>query len=155
MNTPQGYVLQNQITHFRHLPADSTHSFAYHTLSILVSLNALEDSSLNLASGLIFGYGGRGRLVGIRPEHYLSNSSCTIRSKLESILKDRGYSNLDRYIQDAWIMTMPSFLGFEGMNPLTVYFCYGSDKSLRVVILEVCHWCTMNYWESITDLKYL
>lgn len=145
---PQGYVLQNQVTHSRLLPVDSAHAFTYPTLSILVSLNALEDRSLNLASGWIFGYGGIwGRLVGIRPEPYLTRSSekaCTIRSKLEAILKDRHYSNPGEYFQDAWMMTMPSFLGFEGINPLTVYFCYGLG-GLRLVVLEVRFKC----WNSI------
>ena len=137
---PQGYVLQNQVTHSRLLPADSAHAFTYPTLSILVSLNALEDYSLNLASGWIFGYGRIwGRLVGIRPDPYLANSygkARTIRSKLETILKDRDYSKREGYFQEAWMMTMPSFLGFEGINPLTVYFCYGWD-GLRLVVLEV------------------
>ena len=137
---PQGYILQNQVTHSRLLPADSAHAFTYPTLSILVSLNALENSSLNLASGWIFSYGGIwGRLVGIRPDPYLTKSfgrACTIRSKLEAILKDRDYSNIEEYFQDAWMMTMPSFLGFEGINPLTVYFCYGLDR-LKLVVLEV------------------
>ncbi|KAF8804410.1 hypothetical protein BYT27DRAFT_7340075 [Phlegmacium glaucopus] len=137
---PQGYVLQNQVTHSRLLPAESAHAFTYPTLSILVSLNALEDYSLNIALGWIFGYGGIwGRLVGIRPDPYLTNSFgkvCTIRSKLEAILKDRNYSSPEEYFQDAWMMTMPSFLGFEGINPLTVYFCYGLH-GLRLVILEI------------------
>lgn len=137
---PRGYVLQNQVTHARLLPADSAHAFTYSTLSILVSLNALEDYSLNLGLGWIFGYGGVwGRLVGIRPEPYLTSSfgkTYTIRSKLEGILKDRGYSNRENYFHDAWMMTMPSFLGFEGINPLTVYFCY-SLNGLQLVVLEV------------------
>ncbi|CEL61105.1 hypothetical protein RSOLAG1IB_09756 [Rhizoctonia solani AG-1 IB] len=36
------------------------------------------------------------------------------------------------------MMTMPSFIGFEGINPLTVYFCYEEGKtSVWGMVLEV------------------
>ncbi|KAK7446978.1 hypothetical protein VKT23_014191 [Stygiomarasmius scandens] len=35
------------------------------------------------------------------------------------------------------MMTMPSYLGFEGINPLTVYFCYKPGGVLWLVVLEV------------------
>ncbi|KAH9984716.1 hypothetical protein BJV77DRAFT_1089086 [Russula vinacea] len=41
-------------------------------------------------------------------------------------------------MDDAWILTMPSYCGFEGINPLTVYFCYRKDRpQLWVVVLEI------------------
>ncbi|KIY63872.1 hypothetical protein CYLTODRAFT_493562 [Cylindrobasidium torrendii FP15055 ss-10] len=36
-----------------------------------------------------------------------------------------------------WMMTMPSYMGFEGINPLTVYYCYTPEGGLAVVVLEV------------------
>jgi hypothetical protein len=33
---------------------------------------------------------------------------------------------------------MPSILGFEGLNPLTVYHSYNTSNVLKFVVLEVC-----------------
>lgn len=133
---PQAYILRNQVTHARHIPLEASHAFTYPTLSLLVSLDALERGSLDLGRGWIFGYGGLwGRLVGLRSDSYVTGQKgLSIRNKLEGILRHRGY--LDT-MDDAWMMTMPSFLGFEGINPLTVYFCY-KNGDLWTTVLEVC-----------------
>lgn len=132
---PQAYILRNQVTHARHLPLEASHAFTYPTLSLLVSLDALERGSLDLGRGWIFGYGGLwGRLVGLRSEPYVTGQKAlSIRNKLEGILGHRGYVDT---MDDAWMMTMPSFLGFEGINPLTVYFCY-KNGDLWITVLEI------------------
>jgi DUF1365 family protein len=133
---PRGYVLGNDVTHARLLPKESSHAFTYYTLSFLVSLKALESRSLDLGWGFIFGYGGlHGRLVGLRPDPYLeARPGLTIQAKLRRILDVRGYTDL---IEDSWMLTMPSYLGFEGINPLTVYFCYKPGGEFWLVVLEV------------------
>lgn len=132
----KGYILENQVTHARLLPVESKHAFTYPSLSLLLSLNALEDHSLDLGQGWIFGYGGRwARLVGIRPAPYLSDNGGSIRERLEKVLVDRGFA--DGGLEDAWMMTMPSLLGFEGINPLTVYFCYRPGGKFFLTVLEV------------------
>jgi DUF1365 family protein len=50
------------------------------------------------------------------------------------LLQERGCAGLE----DAWMMTMPSLLGFKGINSLTVYFCYNAEGELFVTVLEVC-----------------
>ncbi|KAJ7452110.1 hypothetical protein B0H11DRAFT_2074323 [Mycena galericulata] len=136
ISCPRGYILENQVTHARLFPVGSTHAFTYPTLSLLVSLNALEDHSLDLGNGWIFGYGGRwGRLVGLRPAPYLAVGGGSIRQRLEKVLCDRGFG--ERGLEDAWMMTMPSLLGFEGINPLTVYFCYRPGGHFFLTVLEV------------------
>jgi DUF1365 family protein len=105
-------------------------------VSLLLSLNALENYSLDLGRGWLFGYGGRwARLVGLRAAPYLTENGGTIRQRLEKVLLDRGFASED--LEDAWMMTMPSLLGFEGINPLTVYFCYRPGGQFFLVILEV------------------
>ncbi|KAJ7270693.1 hypothetical protein B0H12DRAFT_1229183 [Mycena haematopus] len=132
---PRGYILENQVVHARLLPVGSSHAFTYPTLSFLVSLNALENHSLDLGYGWIFGYGGRWtRLVGLRPAPYLTENGGSIRQRLEKVLFDRGFGGS---LEDAWMMTMPSLLGFEGINPLTVYFCYRPGGQLFLAVLEV------------------
>ncbi|KAJ7607379.1 hypothetical protein FB45DRAFT_1067930 [Roridomyces roridus] len=106
--------------------------------SLLVSLNALESHSLDLGwhGWHIRATAGRwGRLVGLRPKPYLTDTpEGSIRERLEKVLRDRGFGG---QLEDAWMMTMPSLLGFEGINPLTVYFCYRPGGRFFLTVLEV------------------
>ncbi|KAF8966901.1 hypothetical protein BDZ97DRAFT_1805803 [Flammula alnicola] len=125
----QSYLLHNQVTHARLLPEESANAFTYPTLTLLVSLDALERRTLDLGRGWV--------ITGLRPEPYLTKQPGTIRSKLDNILRTRGFLDATHVLQDAWMMTMPSFLGFEGINPLTVYFCYDSTGTFWLTVLEI------------------
>ncbi|ESK90323.1 hypothetical protein Moror_13752 [Moniliophthora roreri MCA 2997] len=149
----KGYILTNNVNHARLLPVSSRHSFTYSTVSLLLSLNALESGELNLGwRGSIFAYGGiYGRILGLRSDSYLTQEVCELKEKkrrngsiigkLRGVLRDRGFLETDEELRDAWILTMPSYFGFEGINPLTVYFCYkntpGKENELWLVVLEV------------------
>ncbi|KAG6868773.1 hypothetical protein C0993_010700 [Termitomyces sp. T159_Od127] len=143
----RGYILENQVTHARLLPVESSHAFTYPTIAFLMSLDALEHHKLDLWKGWLFGYGGLwGRVTGVRTNPYLAdvvNSvgvRQTIREKLDQLLMERGYIGPNRHslLNDAWMLTMPNYLGFEGINPLTVYFCYkAGETALWLVVLEV------------------
>ncbi|KAL1662548.1 hypothetical protein GGF50DRAFT_58719 [Schizophyllum commune] len=137
----RGYVLFNSVTHARLLPVESSHSFTYPTISLLVSLNALEAHELNLGpAGLLLAYGRRyGTLLGLRSKPYLREGEGSIRDKLEALLCERGVLvEGGQLIKDVWMMTMPSFMGFEGINPLTVYFVYAQGSgALWLVVLEI------------------
>jgi DUF1365 family protein len=136
----RAYILFNQVIHTRLLPSESKHSFSYPTVSLLLSAAALECQSLDLGYGWIFSYGGtRGRLLGLRSNPYLcadTHEKRTIQDKLRTTFVERGYMDIADVLDDFWIMTMPNFVGFEGINPLTVYYCYKSNK-LWVTVLEV------------------
>ncbi|KAF4586372.1 hypothetical protein EYR38_010648 [Pleurotus pulmonarius] len=138
----RGYVLRNKVTHQRLLPEPSSHRFVYPTVCLLVSLSALEKGALDIGRGWLFGYGGLfGRLTGLRPDPYLTaggskGSGSTIHERLIQVLTPR-FANAAALLEDSWMMTMPSFLGFEGINPLTVYFCYNSAGNFWLCILEV------------------
>ncbi|CUA73027.1 Glutamate-ammonia-ligase adenylyltransferase [Rhizoctonia solani] len=137
-----GYILTNQVVHARLLPVESKHAFSYQTMSLLLSVSALENKTLNCGwRGVIFGYPGIwGRMTGLRPQTYLRDQigsdavvTASIRQKLAELLRS---SNMK--LGEVWMMTMPSFLGFEGINPLTVYFCYEKGKAdVWGIILEV------------------
>ena len=134
------YILLNNVHHSRLLPTSSKHSFSYPTLSLLLSLRALESHSLDLLGGYVFCYGGLYfRLTGVRPDGYFMPDSKgkrkrSIMQKLMILLEERG---IEGEVEDVWMVTMPSYLGFEGINPLTVYFVYNSQGSCWLVILEV------------------
>ncbi len=138
----RGYVLRNKVTHQRLLPEPSSHRFVYPTVCLLVSLSALEKGALDIGRGLLFGYGGLfGRLTGLRPDPYLTaggskGNGSTIHGRLIHVLTPR-FANAAELLVDSWMMTMPSLLGFEGINPLTVYFCYNSAGDFWLCVLEV------------------
>ncbi|KAG1732684.1 uncharacterized protein EDB91DRAFT_668529 [Suillus paluster] len=134
----RGYILRSQVTHARLLPALSAHSFTYSTLFIFVSLADLESNNLNLLGGWLFRYGSIWRnVVGLRARRYLEDKqkNVSIRSKLEYTLSERGFDA--RVLGDVWMMTMPSIFGFEGLNPLTVYYGYDKSEVLKFIVLEV------------------
>ncbi|KAI0670227.1 hypothetical protein C8Q78DRAFT_975614 [Trametes maxima] len=157
------YVLENTVTHARLLPAPATHAFTYPTLAFLLSLDALEAHALDLARGWLFGYGGTAwRLTGLRSGAYLlpdtfpghgsrstSGASASkgtlgqwgLKAKLVDVLvmqgKDAARVGEWKEVGDAWMLTMPSYMGFEGINPLTVYFCYSREGVLEWIVLEI------------------
>ena len=149
----RAFVLWNIVTHSRTLPKESAHRFSYHTISLLVSLGALETHDLDLWGGWLFGYGSVFNVCGLRPSAYLTPSEDpkkTIRCKLDEVLVERGWDS--RGVEEVWFATMPSFLAFEGLNPLSVYYLYKSipkqdssetrqggtaSRSLWLVVLEV------------------
>ncbi|KAI0776762.1 hypothetical protein BD413DRAFT_610350 [Trametes elegans] len=160
------YILENTVTHARRLPAASAHAFAYPTLALLLPLRALERRALDLGRGWVFGYGGGGaaaRLTGLRSGAYLlpdgavdcdsrsggaegeserrREAGPSLRAKLAAVLEMHGREGARVRAWaaggDAWMLTMPSYVGFEGINPLTVYFCYDAPGALAWVVLEI------------------
>ena len=110
----------------------------------MVSLNALESHLLDRGGGWLFGYGGVSfRITGIRPSGYVyanEPSTRSIKEKLKKLLVDRGLDQEGDTLEDAWMLTMPSYLGYEGINPLTVYFCYQREGTEPwAIVLEVSH----------------
>ncbi|KAI0354321.1 hypothetical protein OH77DRAFT_1405638 [Trametes cingulata] len=155
------YILENTVTHARLLPTPSTHAFTYPTLAFLLSLNALEAHALDLGRGWLFSYGSTAwRLTGLRSGAYLlpdsyrapsplspssdapaSKNVKSIKTKLADVLilqrVDETRVREWAATGDAWMLTMPSYLGYEGINPLTVYFCYAQDGTLEWVVFEI------------------
>ncbi|TDL26880.1 hypothetical protein BD410DRAFT_715281 [Rickenella mellea] len=133
------FILRNKVTHTRLLPTETAHAFTYPTLSVLLSLNALESHALDIGGGWLFGYGtSLGRVTGVPASAYLQDycgTTKSIRSKLENLLNVNDYDA--QLLDDAWMLTMPSFLGFEGINPLTIYFCYKHTGGCWLVVLEI------------------
>ncbi|TBU31336.1 hypothetical protein BD311DRAFT_804818 [Dichomitus squalens] len=144
-STPNNaYILENTVTHARLLPEPSTHAFSYPTVAFLLSLDALESHSLDLAGGWLFGYGGVSwRVTGLRSAAYLlpdsrkdGKKSWGIKEKLQEVLEQHGEDGDE--LGDVWTLTMPSYLGYEGINPLTVHYCYArGEERLAWVVFEI------------------
>ena len=142
--SPQAYILRSITSHARFLPVESRHVFTYPVLSVLFSLSTLESGQISLLNGFLFSFGGiHGRILGMRSAGYLyddGGKEPSIRKKLGEALGQFGIELAGEQMDDAWILTMPSYCGFEGINPLTVYFCYRKDcPELWIVVLEVSH----------------
>jgi DUF1365 family protein len=156
--SPQAYILRSITSHARFLPVDSRHAFTYPVLSLLLPLSALESGQLSLLNGFLFSFGGvHGRILGMRSAGYLyddSGKEPSIRRKLGEALRQFGIEPAEQ-MDDAWILTMPSYCGFEGINPLTVYFCYRKEgPELRIVVLEVSVFrCPINSENRLTAQK--
>lgn len=140
------YVINGSTSHVRFLPTESRHSFTYPTLSLLVSLRDLEVNDLDLGwRRLIFAYAPKSfALTALSPDSYLQDDSSaqgmSMTQKLYKLLDEREMRHVSETLGDIWTMTMPSFLGFAGVNPLTVHFCYHKDTlDLLLVVLEVFH----------------
>ncbi|KAJ4001381.1 hypothetical protein F5050DRAFT_1891270 [Lentinula boryana] len=144
MSSPKGYILTNTVSHTRFTPF--RHTFKYTTIAVLVEISALEDSKLD--TPFLFGYNKRWRsLCSLRSDGYLFPSSdidkMGIREKLDVLLRKGDYGNVLDGPTEIWMLSMPSYFGFEGINPLTVYLIYAvangheSIKELKLVLFEV------------------
>lgn len=129
-------------THARILPIPTKHAFSYPLIYLAVDIDELESGRLDLPGRLV-NYGGSPftKVLGLRPVNYLTPGPGTLREKVKLLL-DNGVGEAD--IGRVWLVTMPSFLGFEGINPLSVWYIYakGDEKDegagkLSCIILEV------------------
>ncbi|KAI0052412.1 hypothetical protein FA95DRAFT_1601787 [Auriscalpium vulgare] len=159
-----GYIVHSSVTHARLRPADAKHAFTYPVLSLLLPLARLvhihpPSAPLSLGwRGLLFSYGPAARarsLLSLRAEGYLyddAGAEQSLPEKLARTLETYGYGvyfgtqpvhDGDGAVPaDAWMLTMPAYAGYEGLNPLTVYFVYPrrdneEEVALWLAVLEV------------------
>ncbi|KAJ3811527.1 hypothetical protein F5876DRAFT_75720 [Lentinula aff. lateritia] len=151
-NHPKGYILTNAVSHTRFIPF--LYSFKYTTIAVFVEISALEDSKLD--TPFLFGYNKRWRsLCSLSSDGYLLPSSgigkMGFRGKVGALLKQGGCGDVMDGTNEIWMLSMPSYLGFEGINPLTVYLIYSiatpssvfrseddrESRKLRLVLFEV------------------
>ncbi|KAJ9099298.1 hypothetical protein QFC21_004179 [Naganishia friedmannii] len=138
-------------SHRRFLPATAIHSFSYPLIYLGLDLEELESGSLDLPASRGFVYGGNPwtSILGIQADSYLDISTprpdVSFRQRLLGLLASNGVQ--EHEVGRVWLLTMPSYIGKSGINPLTTYFVYrkpGSEKGseqreggLLCVVLEV------------------
>lgn len=130
--------------HRRYLPVPAKHGFSYPLIYLGLDLDQLESNSIDLRSRF-FRYGSSLAVLGIKHEQYLAPSDGlksgvpgAWRVELQNLVEQHGVDPQE--MGRIWMVTMPSYLGFVGVNPLSVYFCYrkGSlEAGLLCVVLEV------------------
>lgn len=150
------FLISAYTTHARFLPKPSKHAFSYPLIYLGLDLDDLESGSLDLPSR-VFGYNTHplSVILGIRRKNYLTAPSLSdtsgdinrksgevavgkdsLRDALSYLLETHGgISKGD--VGRIWVVTMPSLMGFEGINPLTVWYIYHKDGGFIAVVLEV------------------
>lgn len=143
-NTPTRslvHVYPAKTAHARFLPTVAKHVFSYPVLFFGFDLDALEAGELDL--GRAFGYQPpRRTLTSFTPGGYLGkgkDGTQSIRDKLNELMRERGVPL--SLVERVYTVSMPAYLGIEGINPLTTHFGYSVDEdgnwTLRAVVLEV------------------
>ena len=129
-------LLPAYTSHARLLPFPARHAFSYPLLYLGVDIDALESGALDLPNRLLV-YGGSpwSKVMGLRPDGYLGHGPGSLRSKVNALSEKHGVDPSD--VGKVWLVTMPSFLGFEGINPLSVWYVYDRNGGLLCCILEV------------------
>ena len=123
----RAFSLHSTTSHARFLPADVRHAFAYPVLSLLLLLSALESGRPSLLNMFLFSFGTI-RAFSVYAVQGISMTTAEANRRYESSLRVRcrifSIQHANEQTDDAWILTIPSYFGFEGIKPLTVYFCY-------------------------------
>lgn len=136
------FLIPAYTNHARLLPIPSRHAFSYPLLYIGADIDSIEDGALDLP-GRLLAYGGRpiSKILGLRSDGYFEPGREPLRTKLEALL-DAHDVNISGELSRVWLVTMPSFVGVEGINPLSVWYCYRKPQGecrgeLLCVVLEV------------------
>ena len=135
--TLRSVLIPSYTSHARLLPKPTKHSFTYPLIHVGIDIDALESGSLDLP-GRLFTYRGHplSKVLGLRSRNYLVPGPQSFRTKVNDLLLSHGMD--EEEIGRAWLVTMPSFLGFEAINPLSVWYVYTKGGGgLSAVILEV------------------
>ena len=145
-NPIHAHLFHARTAHARFLPIQAKHIFSYPVLFYGVDLDRLQDHTTDL--GRLFGYRSSKkaawRITALSPTAYLDADSPreggkSIKAKLVDYLEKKGVGR--EFAKRVYTVTMPAYLGFEGINPLTVHYCYSEQEEerrrLEIVVLEV------------------
>lgn len=116
-----------RVRHTRYLPV--THRLDYPIYLFGIALEELELLDRNL---ILFGYNHL-RPLSIYDRDYLDASSMTIREKLMNLLREKTFAGK---IARITLITSPRYLHYV-FNPVSFYYCYGTDDSLLCTVAEV------------------
>ncbi|EFP74687.2 uncharacterized protein PGTG_00643 [Puccinia graminis f. sp. tritici CRL 75-36-700-3] len=165
------HLFINQTHHARFLPSSSTHQFKYSLIQFGLDLDHLEAAQLDIPHLFRFSkpkndqLASRFRLLfdpsswlnliqifSISPSSYFKNTPSNNTHQAQSIklalfnqLETQFDLDPHQEIGKVYLLSMPTYLGFTSINPLSIYFCYQkpvdpSDPNhppLKYVVLDV------------------
>lgn len=103
------------------------HKLAYKVFMLLVDLDELPELRKLKTLGV-----GRFNLFGFDPARFGDSSGRPLKAQIEATLAEAGIAHGG----PVRMLAMPQILG-RAFNPLTVYFCYGPDRTLSAILYEV------------------
>lgn len=116
-----------RVRHHRFRP--KPHALAYRVFWMLLDLDEID----TLTHHLRFFSRNRFNLYAFRDADYGDRSGRPLKAQVEAALDDAGIAWDGGTVR---LLTMPRILGYA-FNPLSTYFCYGRDGSLRATVYEV------------------
>ncbi len=115
------------VVHRRYRP--TVHGLQYRVVSLLVDLDDLEDLS---SRSRLFSY-NRSNLFSLHAKDHGDGAGDNLKG---TILGKIRAENPQVQIERVQMLCFPRVLGYV-FNPLTVYYCYGSDDQLAFIVYEV------------------
>ncbi|ODN80998.1 hypothetical protein L202_03107 [Cryptococcus amylolentus CBS 6039] len=140
-NALPSYLYTSKVYHKRKIPSLAHHAFTSPAIFLCADIDALQDGALDAPLRVVRQGGHPGtKVVGLKSHKYLGSGDASYRTKLEALLERYGVRAEE--VGKVWMTTMPSLLGFEGLNPLTTWYVYGKAKDgqrgeLKWLVLEV------------------
>ena len=116
-----------EVMHARLKPVG--HRFSYRVMSLLIDLDRLDDAD---RQSPLFGV-NRAALYSFRESDHGERDGSSLRAYAQRCASDHG---IDLTGGRILLLCYPRLLGYT-FNPLSIYFCYGADGTLAVLIYEV------------------
>lgn len=124
---PQSCIYEGEVMHCRLRPR--RHRFVYRVFSLLLDLDALDGLGRRLR---LFSY-NRFNLFAFHDRDHGDRDGSRLRPWVERRLAEDG---IDLGGGRIFIHALPRLLGYV-FNPLSVYWCYAADGTLRAILYEV------------------
>ena len=105
------------------------HRFSYRVMSVLIDLDRLDDAN---RQSPLFGV-NRAALYSFRESDHGDRDGSPLRAYAQRCAGDHG---IDLAGGRVLLLCCPRLLGYT-FNPLSIYFCYGTDDTLALLIYEV------------------
>jgi DUF1365 family protein len=120
-------IFEGKVYHKRFKP--KVHELNYKVCSFLFDLNELDQLDKGLK---LFGY-NRLNIVSFWDKDHGTGDGQPLRPYVENILKDADIDIKEGPIR---LLCYPRLFGYV-FNPLSVYYCYSPDETLKAIIYEV------------------
>jgi DUF1365 family protein len=120
-------IFVGRVTHRRKMPF--RHELAYRVFSLLVDLDEVDELD---ARSRLFSH-NRWNLLSLHDRDHGARDGSSMRLWVFRQLHRAGIDLSAGHIE---VLLFPRVLGYQ-FNPLTVWFCYGGDGSLRAVLYEI------------------